>query len=159
MNIKTYAKINIWITQIITSIMRIALFFSIIMYPIVIFADPSAETFWLLTSCILYLMMSGIVLHLINKQFNIVQKFLTIPDDKKFILSILLTSSHSLIPLNSELDKLSKAIENKASFYLNPMYFPLLYKLFHRLEQVNKKQSDKCENSSTNRRKYLRRFN
>ena len=43
MNIKTYAKINILVIQIITFIMRLVLFFSIIMLPIVIFANPSTE--------------------------------------------------------------------------------------------------------------------
>lgn len=143
MNIKTYAKINIWITKTITVIMRMVLFFSIIMLPIVIFANPSTKTFWFLISCIFYLAISGIVLDVINKHFNIIQRFLKIPNDKKFILSMVLTgkhSAHSSIQLNSELDKLSKAIENKSSFYLNPMDFPLLYKLFRRLEQVNQKQ-------------------
>ena len=140
MNIKTYAKINIWIIQIITFIMRLVLFFSIIMLPIVIFTNPSAETFWFLISCIFYLVISGIVLDVLNKHFNIIQRFLTIPDNKKFILSILLASSRSKrslrgsIQLNSELDKLSKAIESKSSFYLNTMDFPLLYKLFRRLK-------------------------
>ena len=143
MNIKTYAKINIWITQIITFIVRMSLCFSIIMCPIVIFVNPSTEQFFFLISCICYLLISPIILDLINKQLNIIQKFLAIPNDKKYILSVLLTSSHNSIKLNSELNKLSKAIENKSGFYLNPMDFPLLYKLFRRLEQVNQKQSNK----------------
>ena len=164
MNIKTYAKINIWITKTITFIMIMVLFFSIIMYPIVIFANPSTETFWFLISCIFYLAISGIVLDVINKHFNIIQRFLKIPNDKKFILSMVLTgkhSAHSSIQLNSELDKLSKAIENKSSFYLNPIDFPLLYKLFRRLEQAKakQKQSDELKNSSINNGKYERRFN
>ena len=165
MNIKTYAKINIWITQIVFAfIMRIVMLASMIMYPIVIFINPPAETFWFLTSCIFYFGMSGVVLDFINKQFNIIQKFLTVSNYQKFILSIVLTrtrSAHSSIQLNSELDKLSKAIENKSSFYLNPMDFPLLYKLFRRLEQAKakQKQSDELKNSSINNGKYERRFN
>lgn len=79
--------------------------------------------------------MSGAFLNLINKQFNIIQKFLTVSNYQKFILSIVLTRTHSSIQLNSELDKLSKAIENKSSYvYLNTIDFPLLNKLFYRLE-------------------------
>lgn len=157
MNIKTYAKFNIWITQIVFAfIMRIVMLASMIMYPIVIFINPPAETFWFLTSCIFYFGMSGVVLDFINKQFNIIQKFLTVSNYQKFILSIVLTrtrSAHSSIQLNSELDKLSKAIENKSSFYgdLNQTDFPLLNKLFRRLEQAQAKQkkSDKVKHDPT----------
>ena len=156
MNIKTYAKINIWIIQIITFIMRLVLFFSIIMLPIVIFTNPSAETFWFLISCIFYLVISGIVLDVLNKHFNIIQKFLTVSNYQKFILSIVLIRTrraHNSTQLNSELDKLSKAIENKSSFYgdLNQTDFPLLNKLFRRLEQAQAKQnkSDKVKHDPT----------
>ena len=153
MNIKTYAKINIWIIQIITFIMRMVLFFSIIiiiiMLPIVIFANPSTEQFLFLSSCICYLAISAIILDLINKHFNIIHRFLNVPNDKKIILSIILTRTHNSTQLNSELDKLSKAIENKSSSYLNTkdfiMDFPLLTKLFFRFEQVNQKQSNKLK--------------
>ena len=149
MNIKTYAKINIWIIQIITFIMRMVLFFSIIMLPIVIFANPSTEQFLFLSSCICYLAISAIILDLINKHFNIIHRFLTLPNVKKIILSIILTRTHNSTQLNSELDKLSKAIENKSSSYLNTkdfiMDFPLLTKLFFRFEQANQKQSNKLK--------------
>lgn len=157
MNIKTYAKINIWITKIVFAfIMRIVMLCSIIMCPIVIFINPPAKTFWFLTSCIFYFGMTGAVLDLINKQFNIIQKFLTVSNYHKFILSIVLIrtrSAHNSTQLNSELDKLSKAIENKSSFYgdLNQTDFPLLNKLFRRLEQAQAKQkkSDKIKHDPT----------
>ena len=154
MNIKTYAKFNIWITKIVFAfIMRIVMLCPIIMYPIVIFINPPAKTFWFLTSCIFYFGMTGVVLDFINKQFNIIQKFLTVSNYQKFILSIILTRTHNLTQLNSELDKLSKAIENKSSFYgdLNQTDFPLLNKLFRRLEQAQAKQkkSDKIKHDPT----------
>lgn len=154
MNIKTYAKFNIWITQIVFAfIMRIVMLASMIMYPIVIFINPPAETFWFLISRIFYFGMSGVVLDFINKQFNIIQKFLTVSNYQKFILSIILTRTHNLTQLNSELDKLSKTIENKSSFYgdLNQTDFPLLNKLFRRLEQAQAKQkkSDKVKHDPT----------
>ena len=154
MNIKTYAKFNIWITQIVFAfIMRIVMLASMIMYPIVIFINPPAETFWFLISRIFYFGMSGVVLDFINKQFNIIQKFLTVSNYQKFILSIILTRTHNLTQLNSELDKLSKTIENKYSFYgdLNQTDFPLLNKLFRRLEQAQAKQkkSDKVKHDPT----------
>ena len=152
MNIKTYAKINIWITQIIRAfIMRIALLCPIIIYPIVIFTILPAEQFWFLISCVFYLVMLGAILDFINKQFNIIQKFLTVSNYQKFILSIIFTRTHSSTQLNSELDKLSKAIENKSSFYgdLNQTDFPLLNKLFNRLEQVKQKKSDKVQHDPT----------
>lgn len=152
MNIKTYAKFNIWITQIVFAfIMRIVMLASMIMYPIVIFINPPAETFWFLTSCIFYFGMTGVVLDFINKQFNIIQKFLTVSNYQKFILSIILTRTHNLTQLNSELDKLSKTIENKSSFYgdLNQTDFPLLNKLFIRLEQTKQKKSDKVKHDPT----------
>ena len=154
MKIKTYAKINIWITKIVFAfIMRIVMLCSIIMYPIVIFINPPAKTFWFLTSCIFYFGMTGAVLDLINKQFNIIQKFLTVSNYQKFILSIILTRTYNLTQLNSELDKLSKTIENKSSFYgdLNQTDFPLLNKLFRRLEQAQAKQkkSDKVKHDPT----------
>lgn len=152
MNIKTYAKINIWITQIVFAfIMRIVMLASMIMYPIVIFINPPAETFWFLISCIFYFGMSGVVLDFINKQFNIIQKFLTVSNYQKFILSIILTRTHNLTQLNSELDKLSKTIENKSSFYgdLNQTDFPLLNKLFRLLEQTKQKKSDKVKHDPT----------
>ena len=96
------------------------------------------------------------VLDLINKQFNIIQKFLTVSNYQKFILSIVLIrtrSAHNSTQLNSELDKLSKAIENQSSFYgdLNQTDFPLLNKLFRRLEQAQAKQkkSDKVKHDPT----------
>ena len=126
---------------------------SIIMYPIVIFINPPAKTFWFLTSCLFYFGMTGAVLDLINKQFNIIQKFLTVSNYQKFILSIIFIRTHSSTQLNSELDKLSKAIENKSSFYgdLNQTDFPLLNKLFRRLEQAQAKQnkSDKVKHDPT----------
>ena len=124
---------------------------SMIMYPIVIFINPPAETFWFLISCIFYFGMSGVVLDFINKQFNIIQKFLTVSNYQKFILSIILTRTHNLTQLNSELDKLSKTIENKSSFYgdLNQTDFPLLNKLFRRLEQTKQKKSDKVKHEPT----------
>lgn len=152
MNIKTYAKINIWITQIIRAfIMRIALLCPIIIYPIVIFTILPAEQFWFLISCVFYLVMLGAILDFINKHFNIIQKFLTVSNYQKFILSIIFTRTHSSTQLNSELDKLSKAIENKSSFYgdLNQTDFPLLNKLFNRLEQVKQKKSDKVQHDPT----------
>ena len=152
MNIKKYAKFNIWITQIVFAfIMRIVMLASMIMYPIVIFINPPAETFWFLISCIFYFGMSGVVLDFINKQFNIIQKFLTVSNYQKFILSIILTRTHNLTQLNSELDKLSKTIENKSSFYgdLNQTDFPLLNKLFRRLEQTKQKKSDKVKHEPT----------
>ena len=155
MNIKTYAKINIWITQIAFAFLkRIAILASIIIYPIVIFINPPAKIFWFLISCIFYLGMSGAVLNFINKHFNIIQKFLTISNYQKFILSIVLIrtrSAHNSTQLNSELDKLSKAIENKSSFYgdLNQTDFPLLNKLFRRLEQTTQKKSDKIKHDPT----------
>ena len=125
-----------------------------IMYPIVIFINPPAETFWFLISCIFYFGMSGVVLDFINKQFNIIQKFLTVSNYQKFILSIVLIrtrSAHNSTQLNSELDKLSKAIENKSSFYgdLDQTDFPLLNKLFRRLEQTTQKKSDKIKHDPT----------
>lgn len=152
MNIKTYAKINIWITQIAFAFLRrIAILASIIIYPIVIFINPPAKIFWFLISCIFYLGMSGAVLNFINKHFNIIQKFLTVSNYQKFILSIIFTRTHSSTQLNSELDKLSKAIENKSSFYgdLNQTDFPLLNKLFRRLEQTKQKKSDKVKHEPT----------
>lgn len=154
MNIKTYAKINIWITKIVFAfIMRIVMLCSIIMYPIVIFINPPAKTFWFLTSCIFYFGMSGVVLDFINIQFNIIQKFLTVSNYQKFILSIIFIRTHNSTQLNSELDKLSKNIENKSSFYgdLNQTDFPLLNKLFRRLEQAQAKQkkSDKVKHDPT----------
>ena len=157
MNIKTYAKINIWITKIVFAfIMRIVMLCSIIMYPIVIFINLPAKTFWFLISCIFYFGMTGVVLDFINKHFNIIQKFLTVSNYQKFILSIVLIRTrraHNSTQLNSELDKLSKAIENKSSFYgdLNQTDFPLLNKLFRRLEQAQAKQnkSDKVKHDPT----------
>lgn len=151
MNIKTYAKINIWMTQILAFLRRIAIVSSMIMYPIVIFINPPAETFWFLISCIFYLGMTGAILDLINKQFNIIQKFLTISNYQKFLLSIIFIRTHSSTQLNFELDKLSKAIENKSSFYsdLNTMDFPLLNKLFRRLEQAKQNKSDKVQHDHT----------
>ena len=152
MNIKTYAKINIWITQISFAFLkRIAILASIIIYPIVIFINPPAKIFWFLISCIFYLGMSGAVLNFINNHFNIIQKFLTVSNYQKFILSIIFTRTHSSTQLNFELDKLSKAIENKSSFYgdLNQTDFPLLNKLFRRLEQTTQKKSDKIKHDPT----------
>lgn len=155
MNIKTHAKINVWMTQIIYAcIVRIAVVFSLIMYPIVIFLNPPAETFWFLISCIFYLVFSGGILNFINKHFNIIQKFLNISNNQKFILSILLTRTHSSMQLNSELDKLAKAIKNQSTIYkeLNKTDFPFLNKLFSRLEQINKKKSNSfntLDNNST----------
>lgn len=152
MNIKTYAKINIWITQIaFVFLRRIAILASIIIYPIVIFINPPAKIFWFLISCIFYLGMLGAVLNFINKHFNIIQKFLTVSNYQKFILSIIFTRTHSSTQLNSELDKLSKAIDNKSSFYgdLNQTDFPLLNKLFRRLEQTTQKKSDKIKHDPT----------
>ena len=152
MNIKTYAKINIWITQISFAFLkRIAILASIIIYPIVIFINPPAKIFWFLISCIFYLGMSGAVLNFINNHFNIIQKFLTVSNYQKFILSIIFTRTHSSTQLNSELDKLSKAIENKSSFYgdLNQTDFPLLNKLFRRLKQTTQKKSDKIKHDPT----------
>ena len=100
--------------------------------------------------------MTGVVLDFINKHFNIIQKFLTVSNYQKFILSIVLIRTrraHNSTQLNSELDKLSKAIENKSSFYgdLNQTDFPLLNKLFRRLEQAQAKQnkSDKVKHDPT----------
>lgn len=69
----------------------------------------------------------------------------------KLILSRILLKKHNLSSLNLELQKISKAVENKSSLYqeLNENDFPYLNKLFRRLNCLQATHNN-IENISSN---------
>ena len=70
-----------------------------------------------------------------NNIFNKTKKYLKTTYNKQLILYCLFNKPHHSSKLNLELQKISKAVENKSSLYqeLNETDFPYLNKLFRRL--------------------------
>lgn len=70
-----------------------------------------------------------------NNIFNKTKKYLKTTYNKQLILYCLFSKPHHPSKLNLELQKISKAVENKSSLYqeLNETDFPYLNKLFRRL--------------------------
>lgn len=85
-----------------------------------------------------------------NNIFNKTKKYLKTTYNKQLILYCLFNKPHHSSKLNLELQKISKAVENKSSLYqeLNETDFPYLNKLFKRFEK-SKKCSIINENMST----------
>ena len=88
-----------------------------------------------------------------NNSFNKTKKYLKTTYNEQLILYRLFNKPNHSSKLNLELQKISKAVENKSSLYqeLNETDFPYLNKLFRRFEK-SKKCSIINENMSTNQK-------
>lgn len=88
-----------------------------------------------------------------NNSFNKTKKYLKTTYNEQLILYRLFNKPNHSSKLNLELQKISKAVENKSSLYqeLNETDFPYLNKLFRRFEKT-KKCSIINENMSTDQK-------
>ena len=86
-----------------------------------------------------------------NNIFNKTKKYLKTTYNKQLILYCLFNKPHHSSKLNLELQKISKAVENKSSLYqeLNETDFPYLNKLFRRLNCLQETHNN-IENISSN---------
>lgn len=90
-----------------------------------------------------------------NNIFNKTKKYLKTTYNKQLILYCLFNKPHHSSKLNLELQKISKAVENKSSLYhdLGKSDFPYLNKLFRRLNSLQgtlKDEDSHIENISSN---------
>lgn len=86
-----------------------------------------------------------------NNSFNKTKKYLKTTYNEQLILYCLFSKPNHPFKLNLELQKISKAVENKSSLYqeLNENDFPYLNKLFRRLNCLQATHNN-IENISSN---------
>lgn len=89
----------------------------------------------------------------INNIFNKTKKYLKTTYNEQLILYCLFNKPHLPSKLNLELQKISKAVENKSSLYqeLNETDFPYLNKLFRRLNYSQLFRRLNCSQATHNK--------
>ena len=164
MNIKNSLKIsaNLRYMSIFLIVSFVILFISCtVTFILAVFEEmffSSEHVFFpLVPTYILILFLNFYAFWFIDKMFSInsnkIKKYLKTTEDEQIILYHLFNKPHHSSKLNLELQKISKAVENKSSLYqeLNETDFPYLNKLFRRLNCLQAAHNNNnIKNISTN---------
>ena len=166
MNIKKSLKLSVTLEYILTflmvscGILSIGFLINFILsfFEVIVFSS-STLFFPLIFPSFLILYFNVIAVWLIEKivlsSNNKINQYLKTTREEKIVLIRLFSKQNHLSKLNLELQKISKAVENKSSLYhdLGKSDFPYLNKLFRRLNSLQgtlKDEDSHIENISSN---------